>query len=109
MARMVAGALLSLLLCTAALASGRQKEASVVLAVRGMMCASCAAQVEKALKGLDGVGEVRVDLRTDRVEVGYAPEWVTPRRMVEALRKEGYGAERLRRERPTGPGRAAPR
>ena len=70
----------------------------VVMPVRGMFCSSCAANVEKALKELDGVADARVELSRDRVRVRYLPDRVTLRRMEEALRKWGYELQFPRRE-----------
>jgi len=63
-----------------------------VLAVHGMVCSSCTAAVEKSLKNLEGVGAAQADLKADRVTVRYDAAKVTPRQMVEALRKAGYRA-----------------
>jgi copper chaperone CopZ len=63
-----------------------------VIAVRGMVCSSCAQAVEKALRKLDGIAEVRVELKNDRVRVRYDGKRVTPQQMVEVVRKSGYEA-----------------
>ena len=38
------------------------KKQTVLLSVDGMMCSHCAAKVEKGLKALKGVKDVKVDL-----------------------------------------------
>ena len=45
--------------------------ATCELRVGGMDCASCAATIERALRQLDGVEEVRVDVVGGRVRVSY--------------------------------------
>ncbi len=47
---------------------------SCELRVSGMDCASCAASIERALGGLDGVVDVRVDVLGGRVRVGLTEE-----------------------------------
>ncbi len=64
----------------------------IALAVRGMSCASCAGRIEKALRRVDGVREVSVNLATDsahlRVLAGTASAT-----LVDAVRRAGYQAE----------------
>jgi len=72
---------------------GKSAVTTTVMTVRGMMCASCMKNVEKALSRLDGVKEVKVDMKNDRVEVTYDGKKVTPRQMVESLEKAGFRAQ----------------
>ncbi len=72
---------------------GKTAVTTTVMTVRGMMCASCMKSVEKALYNLDGVNEVKVDMKKDRVEVTYDSKKVTPRQMVESLEKAGFRAQ----------------
>jgi len=60
------------------------------LPVKGMTCASCAAHVERALKGVEGVTEVKVDLATERAVVEYDPETLDIADLVRAVRGIGY-------------------
>jgi len=48
-------------------------EREIDFPVRGMTCASCAARVERALAGLPGVVEARVNLATESAHVRYLP------------------------------------
>ncbi|HMA53774.1 MAG TPA: heavy metal translocating P-type ATPase [Acidobacteriota bacterium] len=61
------------------------------LAVTGMSCAGCAANVEKALKGLAGVREANVNLATAKATVLIDPELVSRADLVRAIRDAGYG------------------
>ena len=45
----------------------------ITLAIEGMTCASCVAHVEKALKGVDGVKSVNVNLATEKATVESRP------------------------------------
>jgi copper chaperone CopZ len=93
MGRLTAGmALLLSLAAPATAGQGTQVLQETTIAVSGMFCSSCPSAVEQALKRLDGVAEARADLKADRVRVRYNGDKVTPRRMVEAIRKAGYRA-----------------
>ena len=61
------------------------------IAVTGMMCAGCAANVERRLKGLKGVADARVNLSAATVLVEYDKRVVTPEEMKTAVEKIGYG------------------
>lgn len=65
---------------------------TVVIPVEGMTCASCVAQVKRALKAVDGVVEVKVELEQRSARVRYIEGRVTPERLVEAINKSGYKA-----------------
>jgi Cu+-exporting ATPase len=63
---------------------------SVVLAVGGMTCASCAARVEKKLNRIDGVS-ASVNYATEQATVSY-PDTVRPEELVAAVEATGYTA-----------------
>jgi Cu+-exporting ATPase len=63
----------------------------VDLAVTGMSCAGCAANVEKALKGLEAVLEANVNLATAKATVLIEPGLVSRADLVRAIRNAGYG------------------
>ena len=63
------------------------------LRVGGMDCASCAASVERALKGLEGVHDVRVDVVGGKVRVGYAEGTLARGDLAGAIRRVGYTVE----------------
>ncbi|OGD23512.1 MAG: copper-translocating P-type ATPase [Candidatus Aminicenantes bacterium RBG_13_64_14] len=58
--------------------------------VTGMSCASCAANVERALKHVDGVRAANVNLATSRATVMFDPRQVDAGRLVQAVRDAGY-------------------
>ncbi|TEU07965.1 MAG: heavy metal translocating P-type ATPase, partial [Anaerolineales bacterium] len=60
------------------------------LPVRGMTCASCVAHVEKALKGVDGVAEVNVNLATEKASVTLNTEAAGIGSLVAAVQETGY-------------------
>ena len=59
--------------------------------VTGMSCAACVAHVEKAVKGVDGVKEVAVNLLTNSMQVSFDSP-ATPDIICSAVSKVGYGA-----------------
>ena len=60
------------------------------LPVKGMTCASCAAHVGRALKGVEGVTGVKVNLATERAVVEYDPETLDIADLVRAVQGIGY-------------------
>lgn len=60
--------------------------------IQGMRgaCAKCAASIERALAGLDGVAVARVNYAAERANVVYDAARVTPGAVVQAVRGEGF-------------------
>lgn len=58
--------------------------------VEGMSCASCSAHVTKALKGVEGVAEVNVNLPMNTAEVTYDENICTPAMMRDAVARMGF-------------------
>jgi copper ion binding protein len=65
------------------------------LKIDGMSCGHCVARVEKALKKLDGVAVVRVEVGD--AELMYDPAKVPFARIREALDDAGYTAHSVER------------
>src|SRR5918998_2510488 len=64
---------------------------TVEFPVTGMTCASCVRRVEKALGRVDGVGEVVVNLATERVRVSVDPSTADGEALRAAVEGAGYG------------------
>jgi Cu+-exporting ATPase len=77
----------------------------VDLAVTGMSCASCAANVERALKASPGVAEANVNLATARATVLFDPKLISRADLVRAIRDAGYGVAAAAEEAGAGPDR----
>jgi len=60
------------------------------LGVQGMTCASCVGRVERGLKKVEGVGEVVVNLATERASVTYDPATTTPQMLLDTVKDVGY-------------------
>ncbi len=60
------------------------------LPIEGMSCGSCASDVKRTLKGLDGVSTVDVSLAQRNATVAYDPKKVKPEQIQAAVNKAGY-------------------
>lgn len=60
--------------------------------VTGMTCSACSAHVEKAVRGLQGVSEVNVNLLQNSMTVEYDPSSLTGAQIMGAVHDAGYGA-----------------
>ena len=59
--------------------------------VSGMHCASCALNVEKSLKNLEGVENAQVNIGTEKATVEYDPEKLKLTQLENAIENAGYG------------------
>ena len=66
---------------------------SLPLAVDGMACADCEAKVKAALSKLKGVKAVQVSYKKNEAVVEYDPGAVTPKQILQAVKKAGYEAK----------------
>ncbi len=62
------------------------------LELQGMSCASCAARIERALNGVEGVASATVNFATERASVDFDPESVSVDDLCGAVKAAGYGA-----------------
>lgn len=67
-----------------------EQAASCTLAVAGMDCSGCARSVENALRGLEGVQDVRVDVMGGKVAVRYAEGTLARGDLAGAITRVGY-------------------
>ena len=66
---------------------------TTLLQISGMHCASCVSSVEKALRNLEGVGTVAVNLAIGQAQIEHDPAQVSPEALAEAVRSTGFGAD----------------
>ena len=66
-------------------------EKSITLPVTGMSCANCAMSIERVVKKVPGVKEVRVNFATEQASVSFDPERVQMQNLLEKIRDAGYG------------------
>jgi Cu+-exporting ATPase len=62
----------------------------ISLPVEGMTCASCVARVEKAIKKIDGVKEVSVNLATEKATVEFEKSKVDVEKIANRVEDAGY-------------------
>ncbi len=62
----------------------------VTIPIEGMSCASCVANIEKAVSKLDGVTTVAVNLATEKADVTYDPAKVRLSGIKKAISDAGY-------------------
>jgi len=68
----------------------------VVLAVEGMHCAGCVANVERALEAVPGVAAARVNLTLRQAAVDFNEALASREQLIEAISRAGYSATEAR-------------
>ena len=68
-----------------------EKSKKAEIKVSGMSCASCALNVEKSLKNLNGVDEASVNVGTEKATIEYDPKKLNLTEMENAIEEAGYG------------------
>ena len=61
--------------------------------VEGMSCGSCVGQIEHAVRTIEGVRRVRVDLRRETATVSREPALVSNAALAAAVEAAGYRAD----------------
>jgi Cu+-exporting ATPase len=61
--------------------------------VTGMTCSACVNRITRALRRIEGVHGVRVDLRSQTVTIRREPALVANAALAEAIADAGYGAD----------------
>lgn len=69
---------------------GAMKSEKAIVAVGGMTCASCVANVEKALKSLPGIAQANVNFASEKAVVEYDPSAITEQDIRKAIEEAGY-------------------
>ncbi|MCX6144184.1 MAG: heavy metal-associated domain-containing protein [Ignavibacteriales bacterium] len=68
------------------------KTKTVTLAVSGMKCDNCVTKVDKALRGVEGVKDVKVSLKNNSAKVVLASTSVKPEMLLNAISEAGFAA-----------------
>jgi Cu+-exporting ATPase len=61
--------------------------------IEGMTCTSCASRITRAVRKLDGVESIKVDLGSDSCAVSFDPDRTSLVAIVEAVRRAGYESQ----------------
>jgi Cu+-exporting ATPase len=70
----------------------KPKNSQVTIPIGGMTCAACAQRVEKAIRKMNGVETVTVNLATEKATVHYDPKVIRISAIKEVIEKTGYKA-----------------
>ena len=70
--------------------------ATVRLRIEGMTCGGCVARVEKALRGVTGVSDARVNLTTQVASIETDGPPIDRASLIQAVRDAGYDADTVR-------------
>ena len=62
-----------------------------IFPVTGMMCAACAATVEKTVGDCPGVSEASVNLAANEIRIAWDPSVTSPEAIARCVEKAGYG------------------
>ncbi|MBI5061510.1 MAG: copper-translocating P-type ATPase [Candidatus Aenigmarchaeota archaeon] len=65
----------------------------VHILVKGMHCASCAANITKKLEKTNGIVSANVNFSTEKALVDFDKDVISEEQMLSIIRKAGYGAE----------------
>ena len=61
--------------------------------VTGMTCGDCTSNVTKALKAINGVGDVKVSLSAGEATVQFNERLTSPEQLKSAVKGAGYGVD----------------
>ncbi|MEW5828727.1 MAG: heavy metal translocating P-type ATPase [Chloroflexota bacterium] len=64
---------------------------NITLPVTGMTCANCAANIERNVRKLPGVGVANVNLASEKLVVSFDPDQLDERGIIARVEKIGYG------------------
>ena len=64
-----------------------------LLKVTGMTCGGCISNVMKALKAINGVGDVKVSLSAGEATVQFNERLTSPEQLKSAVKGAGYGVD----------------
>ena len=63
---------------------------TLVIPIEGMTCASCVGRVEKAIRSVEGISDVSVNLATERADVTFDPDYADATAIADAIFDAGY-------------------
>ncbi|HEY9725791.1 MAG TPA: heavy metal translocating P-type ATPase, partial [Chroococcales cyanobacterium] len=71
---------------------------TLTLKLRGMSCASCASNIEQAIRDVPGVSECNVNFGMEQATVSYDPQKTNLEQIQHAVDEAGYSAESLQEQ-----------
>jgi len=70
--------------------AGGEPVAEVEFRISNMVCEGCAEKIDRALRSIVGVREMRANVRHQRIRVRYEPTKVDPERIKSAVNQAGF-------------------
>jgi len=70
--------------------SERSREETTTITIGGMTCAACVRRVESALRQVEGVTDVAVNLATARATLSHRPQWAGLEALRDVVTDQGY-------------------
>ncbi len=70
--------------------SERSRAETTTIAIGGMTCAACVRRVESALRRVEGVTDVAVNLATARATLSHRPQWAGLEALRDVVTDQGY-------------------
>jgi len=67
-----------------------QTARSITIPIEGMTCASCAANIEKAVSKLQGISSINVNFATEKATISYESNQIRISEIKQAIKKSGY-------------------
>jgi len=67
------------------------KGSRVVFRVKEISCSTCSLAIEKQVKKMEGVKDVRTSIMLDKVFIDYDPSRVSLDEIIKAVDRTGYG------------------
>lgn len=64
---------------------------TAIMPVTGMHCANCAANIERNVRKLPGIGEATVDLAGEQLSVTFSSDQLTEKEIIETVKRVGFG------------------
>lgn len=68
----------------------KKQHTHITIPIGGMTCAACVQRVEKAIRKLEGIESVSVNIATEKATVSYDPQQVRMSVIKQAIEKAGY-------------------
>ena len=65
------------------------------LPITGMTCANCAANIERGVKKLKGVGDASVNFAAENAAVSFDPQQLQLRDVIEKIHSSGFGVSTI--------------
>ncbi|WOF16931.1 copper-translocating P-type ATPase [Methanoplanus sp. FWC-SCC4] len=69
----------------------KEKGKKTEIKITGMHCASCAINLENALKKAEGIDEASVDISSENARISFDPEKINFREIEKLVKETGYG------------------